>query len=379
MHNIENENGTLMGLMQKVNDLAQLKEDYLADTRQVQFTVSDKGNAGIVLEGNGGVPTKVFEVNDVASGQIATSAGLDTRTARRLQNDYPQEYSQLINKIHENEPKKKMFRTHNYSSSDIGSHTFGKDGTVRAVVSDKFKTFDNINLLQSTLPQLMESTAGWKVVNGDVTDKRLYLQLRSQNIEGSGANVRDVMASGIGLSNSEVGFGSVSVYQMVWTLACLNGMETTNKTRKAHITSAQGDSDTWGLLTNEAKDADNKALELQVRDLTKAYASREMFDEVIEKMRKASENTINGTAQEAVENLGKVIQLTKKETSNVLDGLMATIGQAGYAGEKVSQATMVNAVTAVSHMSDIDNRSDWQRRGSQVLDLSPSDWQRVAC
>mgnify|MGYP003667698369 FL=1 len=178
---------------------------------------------------------------------------------------------------------------------------------------------------------------------------------------------------------SEVGFGSVAVYQMVWTLACLNGMETTNKTRKAHITSAQGDSDTWGLLTNEAKDADNKALELQVRDLTKAYASREMFDEVIEKMRKASENTINNTAQEAVENLGKVIQLTKKETSNVLDGLMATIGQAGYAGEKVSQATMVNAVTAVSHMSDIDNRSDWQRRGSQVLDLSQSDWQRVAC
>ena len=96
-------------------------------------------------------------------------------------------------------------------------------------------------------------------------------------------------------------------------------------------------------------------------------------------MRKASENTINGTAQDAVENLGKVIQLTKKETSNVLDGLMATIGQAGYAGEKVSQATMVNAVTAVSHMSNIDNRSDWQRRGSQVLDLSQSDWQRVAC
>ena len=379
MHNIENENGTLMGLMQKVNELAQRKEDYLADTRQVNFTVSDEGHAGIVLEGQGGVPTKVFAVNDVASGQIATSAGLDTRTARRLQESYPQEYSQLINKIHEKEPKNKMFRTHNYSSSDLNPHTFGQDGVVRAVVSDKFKTFDNINLLQSTLPQLIESNAGWKVVNGDVTDKRLYLQLRSQNIEGAGSNVRDVMASGIGLSNSEVGFGSVAVYQMVWTLACLNGMETTNKTRKAHITSAQGDSDTWGLLTNEAKDADNKALELQVRDLTKAYASREMFDEVIEKMRKASENTINGTAQEAVENLGKVIQLTKKETSNVLDGLMATIGQAGYAGEKVSQATMVNAVTAVSHMSDIDNRSDWQRRGSQVLDLSPSDWQRVAC
>ena len=164
MHNIENENGTLMGLMQKVNELAKRKEDYLADTRQVNFTVSDEGNAGIVLEGQGGVPTKVFAVNDVASGQIATSAGLDTRTARRLQESYPQEYSQLINKIHEKEPKNKMFRTHNYSSSDLNPHTFGQDGVVRAVVSDKFKTFDNINLLQSTLPQLMESNAGWKVV-----------------------------------------------------------------------------------------------------------------------------------------------------------------------------------------------------------------------
>ena len=101
MHNIENENGPLMGLMRKVNDLAQRKEEYLADTRQVQFTVSDEGNAGIVLEGNGGVPTKVFEVNDVASGQIATSAGLDTRTARRLQKDYPIPYAKLINEINE--------------------------------------------------------------------------------------------------------------------------------------------------------------------------------------------------------------------------------------------------------------------------------------
>ena len=36
---------------------------------------------------------------------------------------------------------------------------------------------------------------------------------------------------------------------MFWTLACLNGMQTENRTRKSHITSARGDSDVWGLLT----------------------------------------------------------------------------------------------------------------------------------
>ena len=49
-----------------------------------------------------------------------------------------------------------------------------------AFVSDKFKTFDNVNLLNASLPQLMESDAQWQVVNGTVTDKRLYLRLKSE-------------------------------------------------------------------------------------------------------------------------------------------------------------------------------------------------------
>ena len=47
-----------------------------------------------------------------------------------------------------------------------------------APLSDKFKTFDNVHLLQSALPELMESDAQWRVVNGQ-TDKRLYLELKS--------------------------------------------------------------------------------------------------------------------------------------------------------------------------------------------------------
>ena len=42
-----------------------------------------------------------------------------------------------------------------------------------------------------------------------------------------------------------------------------------------------------GLLTDEAKDADNHALALQM-DVTKAYASREAFDEVLKKMKAAT-------------------------------------------------------------------------------------------
>jgi len=82
---------------------------------------------------------------------------------------------------------------------------------------------------------------------------------------------------------------------------------------------------------------------------------------------------------DVVNNLGRVMQLTKKENSDVLNGLMATIGQSGFEQSKpLSRATLINAVTAVSHRSDVDDVDIWQRRGGKLLDMSSRDWNRVA-
>ena len=375
-HFIENSDQTLTRLLQRVQADAQANNDFLAPTDQLQFqTVETRdGNKAsqIVIEASGGMPTTMLDVNGVAFDQIAQRAGIDVRTASRLQQNYSTEFDGLVNAIWHKESAVRMIRAR------MNVESYDRRGTARAFVSDRFKTFDNTHLLNAALPQLMESEAQWRVVQGDVTDKRMYLRLKSESITGEGAAVGDVMALGIGLSNSEVGCGAVQVYQMFWTLACLNGMQTENRTRKSHVTSARGDSDTWALLTDEAKDADNHALELQVRDLVTAYASRDSFDDVLDKMRHASYDLIDGSPQAAVESLGKVLQLTKKDTANVLDGLLATIGQSGYAGAPISRATFVNAVTAVAHKADTDSVDDWQKLGGRVLDLPRSDWQRVA-
>jgi len=379
-HDIENSNGQLRALMRKVQEQNSRSSDFIAPTNALQIETlnrdgspaddSDQSNVSrIVVERENGEPTHMFRANDVALSQIGQRAGIDSRTMQRLQQGYPTQFDSVINAIWKKEPKNTMVRT--FMDSDTG-------GIARAVLSDKFKTFDNTNLLQSAIPQLMDSEAQWKVVNADVTDKRLYLRLKSEVYTGEGANKGDLMASGIGLSNSEVGAGSVQVYQMYWTLACLNGMQTENRHRQSHITSSQSDGETWKMLTSEAKEADNKALELKVRDLVAGYTSRDSFDEVVDKMQKAGEDLIDGSPQNAVENLGKVINLTKKETSSVLDGLMATMGQEGYAGNPVSRATMINAVTNVANNVDADSTDDWQRRGGQILELNKSDWNRVA-
>jgi hypothetical protein len=376
MHNIENENNTLEKLLIRIKDTNARKQDFIAPTKELQFrTLQDAphSQSEIVIEANGGEPTRFLRVNDLCFDQIAQKNGLDVRTARRLQSEYPREYDSLTNAIWQKENNKRMIRTY-----DDPQQGMNPSGTARAFLSDKFKTFDNSDLLESALPQLMESDACWKIVNCAITQKKMYIRLKSELLTGTGANVNDLMAHGVGLSNSETGAGSISAFGITWTLACTNGQQNQNIIRKSHITSAR-DGDTWNILTNETKEADNHSLKLQLRDIVSSYASRDSFDETLEKMKLASEDIIDVETTEAVENLGKVLTLSKKETSNVLDGLLKTIGQAGYENDKpVNRATFVNAVTRVGNTAKADDVDFWQKLGGQVLNMKKTDWNRVA-
>ena len=381
MRHLENEKRSLEDMLHVITEQNKMKQDYIAPTNQLQFrTLQNEGEAAysqIVMEANQGEPTKILNVNQHCFDQIAQKAEIATPTARRLQQNYPREMDNLINAIWQKENSKRMVRTFENSNHTNSFNYDNHTGTARAFLSDKFKTFDNSDLLESALPTLGESDACWKIVNFANTDKKLYIRLKSEVIQ-SDAGVGDLMAHGIGISNSETGSGSVAVFGINWTLACLNGMQTENVTRKAHITSAR-DGDTWNVLTDETKQADNHSLKLQLRDIVSSYASRDAFDENIEKMRRAKEDTVDVPMNESVENLGKVLTLSKKETSNVLEGLLQTIGQSGYEqNQKINRATLVNACTAVGNTADPDNVDFWQRLGGKVLNLGKTDWNRVA-
>jgi len=372
-HSIENTHGSLTQLMQKVQDQAARKADFLTPTNDLQKVTDPETNRpALVIEAKGGEPTRHLDINSVAFQQLAAHCDIETRTARRLQDHYPVEFDTLINAHFQKEPKRKMLRT--FLDPDE------TNGTARALLSDRFKTYDNNDMLQTVLPPIMENDSQLQVVQANISDSKLYMRFKSLVHTGAGANVADVMANGVGFSNSETGQGSVTAYQLFWTLACLNGMQTENKTRSSHITSAR-DSDDWGLLSGEAQEADNRALNLKLRDLVEAYSSREMFEQVLDKMKAAAADVIEGeySVFDTVNNLGTVMRLTKKETSNVLDGLMNTIGQAGYENDRpLSRATLINAVTNVANTSDIDHADDWQRRGGQLLNMNARDWNRIA-
>jgi hypothetical protein len=101
----------LSALLQKVQDQASRAADYLAPTNDLQKSTTITGKPQIIVEQRGGEPTQFFDINDVAFGQIASHADIDTRTARRLQSRYPAEFDGLVNAIWQNEPAVRMIRT----------------------------------------------------------------------------------------------------------------------------------------------------------------------------------------------------------------------------------------------------------------------------
>jgi len=388
-----------------VRDQAARSADYLANTNNLWFEtiVTDNGanKSRIVMEAYKGLPTTSLEVNDVAFDQIAAKADIPAKTARRLRDEYPDVLDHAVKRIWENENEPRMIRSFMNPQNGGGFAT----GTARAFVSDRFKTFDNVHLLSAALPQLMESDAQWKVVKGVVTDKQMFIELKSEvitadaaarqsnphatnnvmsltehtrDIGGVNRTVGDVMALAIRLRNSEVGLGSISVQQMLMTLACLNGMITGNQHRSAHLTSARGDQEFAKILQDDTIEADNHALKLKLRDLIANYSSADQFEVLVDKFAAARSDLIQVAPQQAVENLGGILKLTKPQTANVLDGLMATIQQAGYVGQPVSRATLINAVTAVQHVVQPDEAGDWEAMGGKLLDLPASQWKVVS-
>tara|TARA_R110002051_G_scaffold21001_3_gene56380 strand:+ start:2487 stop:3629 length:1143 start_codon:yes stop_codon:yes gene_type:complete len=368
-------NGSLENALVSIQGMAARKQDYLVDTNQLQFAsrALETAQPVITMEQNHGEPTRRFAINDVCFDQIVNEAGIPVQYARRLLTDYPNELEDQVMAIWNNENKTRMLRTYEGTYDNTQREA-------RAWVSNKFKTFDNTDMVETVIQPLIESEAQWEAVNTSITDKRMYLQFKSRRSVAEPA-LGDLMALGLRITNSETGHGSVNINQMIFTLACLNGMQTAHtlrSIRRPHLGRRRDNEGMNILIQEDTIAAQNQALKLEVRDIMQHVGDEQAFQETIQQMRIAHNREIEGTPQEAVERIGEILKLTKQETSSVLDGLIETFKQPGYTSGKISQATLVNSVTAIQHKAHDDDKGNWQRMGGKILELPRTQWEYIA-
>ena len=104
----------------------------------------------------------------------------------------------------------------------IRSMDYGNGRMARALLSDRYRRIDNMEIASAVLP-LFAGQADMQVMSCEVTENRMYLKIVNKRLE-TDVVPGDTVQGGVIISNSEVGLGAVSVQPLLYRLVCTNGM-----------------------------------------------------------------------------------------------------------------------------------------------------------
>jgi hypothetical protein len=247
-------------------------------------------------------------------------------------------------------------------------------GTLRAMVSTRFRRLDNFDLFEAIAPALIE--LGFEPESAELTDRRLYLKCVSPRVT-SEVKKGDVVQYGLVVSNSDVGAGSLRVEPMVFRLVCLNGMIANVAKRHAHLGRNLVTDDVEELLTDQTRQLTDRAFWGTVRDVVTNFAKPEHFEREVNRLRTASDVPIKMfDLPTIIERTAKAIGVTTTEATraSILDNLAS-----GAHGAGMNKWGLSNAFTfaAQAEHLDYDAATDLERAGSQVIDIAPSQWEAI--
>ena len=331
------------------------KKDYLVDTSKVIMDASPNKAMLSIRNDNTG-ETLILNVNEIAHNQIGTNLGIPAKYYDKMLSDNPDLLAANVNSWFTKEPKVRMIRS--------------LDGTARAFLSDRYRRIDNFDIARTVLPILGE-IEGARVESCEVTEQRMYLKvvnprLTTEVVPG------DIVQSGILITNSEVGLGSMTIQPLVYRLVCSNGMVVNDaKTRKYHVGKGNEALDDFTLYSSETLMADDHALQLKIRDTVKAVVDQTRFEKVVNMMRLAKGAKITTSNIPAmVELAGPEFGYSKKEGEGVLDYLIR--------GGDLSLYGFANATTRYAQdVNSYDRSTALESVGYSIMGMSASKWNKL--
>ena len=332
----------------------QAQEDLVADTDRMVVAGQDLHIGG-----------KEYRMTEHARGQLLQHVKVPKRFADMLRDSSERErvaLDEVVNaRLHENRSKR-LVRTYS-----------GDTGIARAVLSNRYRRLDNLELMESVLPVLHEAPE-MRVISCKVTPDRCYLKALFPRIEGEVAK-GDVVQSGLVISNSEVGGGALKIEPLIYRLVCLNGMIGQTAMKRNHVGRNIGsDSGMEVLYRDETLQADDKAFWLKVQDVVRASLDQVQFDGLIEDMRRATGLEIENPVG-TVEVLSKQHQLTEPESMGILGKLITGDSMLHQHGTANTLYGLVQAITAYSQdVEDYTRATQFEALGGQVLNMTPNEW-----
>lgn len=307
-------------------------------------------------------------ITPYAHAQVAARSGIPLPYYKRMLADQPE---LLVDNVHtwwEQEPEMRLARVLRPVHLENGNARIGAP-TLRGWLSDRFRVLDNMDFVTTVLTEAEK--VGATVQSCHLDDERLYMKLVSPRMEaeikrGDHTFLKepDILQAGIIVRNSEVGDGRVSVRPFAYRLVCRNGAIAMKEYAQVHL----GSRNDIGILSQEAVEADAKAVWLQVRDYVRHAFNPDTLKEAVEMFEAADKVPIRVDARAAVGNVVRAHGLNQVEAHGVLERFLRANDDTAFG--------LVNAVTQYAHEGPNGYRRqvELEEVGGKLLAGARSDW-----
>lgn len=366
------------------------KRDVVLDSRMLTMLTArnDDGTGGItdldIPDESAVMPTDLFH------RQLGTHLGLRAELYDRLRRKHPGLYDHLVNGLLREAPSRQLIRMYK-----DGAGPDGRDGIARAFLSERYLRIDNYDLAKVALPiigrlgadlridaHLGEDKMYLKVVvpGGavDLNDYRravdwdaLRRQYGAHHMFNDGTGPADYVQPGFLIENSEVGAGALRVSQLVFRVACSNGLIVSHAVQRRHVGTVIGGDDAGTIWRSDTVEAIDNAIRLKVRDAIAQTVDETSFALICQQFAEAGATRPIDRPVEAMKVVTRQVDLTEREGNDVLTFLLG--------GGDLTKFGMVNAITAMAQTVDSYERSvELESVASTVMDWNAGEWDRVA-
>ena len=314
--------------------------------------------SSLVLQENGRVlrmGENTFDTTELFHRQVASALNIPAKYYDLMAREKPALLAENVNSWFSTKDASYMLRT--------------MDGAARALLSDRYRRIDNLEVASVVLP-LFAGQPDIEIMSAEITSARLYLKIVNHRLEM--ACVGDRVQAGVMISNSEVGLGAVSVQPLVYTLACTNGMVVSSLgERKTHVgRQAKSLDESYVIYSDETIEAENTAFKLRLRDATLAAIEEARFAQIVDTLAEAASAPITGRVQDVIEVTGKTYGLNQGEQDDVLTYLIQ--------GGDLSLYGLSNAITRASqNIESYDRATALEAIGWNVATMPAAQWKEI--
>ena len=347
---------SLVEMAKEIQRQAELKADYMMDTSRLRLEPYDSRLYLSAYNQSGELAMEPLEVNSIAHRQIGTHLKIPAAYYDKMLEQYPELLSQNVNAWFQREPATRLVRT--------------IDGTARAFLSNRYRRIDNLDIAGIVLPVLQEME-GMHFESCQLTESRMYIKVVNTRLEAE-VVPGDIVQSGIIISNSEVGLGSVNIQPLVYRLVCSNGMVVNDaQTRRNHVGRVNESSENYQLYSEKTLEADDKAFAMKIQDTVRAVVDEVHFSRVVSLMKDAKDARMNTADVPGIVKLvSRDFHITEDESSGVLQRLIE--------GNDLTLYGLSNAVTRHSQdVQDYDRATALEGIGYNILSMPVRQWNRI--